>query len=128
MESSTAPQPPDHEIAPDHEIVAPVDQQADAPVAPEAFGEAPSAAEPPTAERAPVRVDQYTRRSDHDVLQGHFGRIESGEYGGRVGVFETVATSGPDGYPATVSVKLRDSGEVVICDYADLAPTPYGGR
>jgi hypothetical protein len=89
-------------------------------------------ATPPTAAKAAspaaIVVDQYTRRSDADVLPGQFARIATGEHAGQIGVFETVVENGPDGYPAQVELILRNSGERVVCTYGDLTPVTFGGR
>ncbi len=91
-------------------------------------------ASPPTAAKAAspapaaIVVDQYTRRSDADVLPGQFARIATGEHAGQIGVFETVVENGPDGYPAQVELILRNSGERVVCTYGDLTPVTFGGR
>jgi hypothetical protein len=73
-------------------------------------------------------IDQFSRRSDADVLPGAFGRIETGEYAGQVGVFDQVVSTDPDGCPETVLVTLRNSGVGTVVDYADLTPVAFGGR
>jgi hypothetical protein len=139
LESTPAPEPqsPADDAAPIDEQPTPPASPAESPPAaqtPTAPDEARAVPDPaPTAPVAPagpaaVVVDQYTRRSDADVLLGHFGRIEDGEHAGKVGVFEAVASTGVDGYPDTVRVKLRESGEVVVCAYASLTPAAFGGR
>jgi hypothetical protein len=93
------------------------------------------------------RVDNMTRRSDRDVLEGHFCTIDlsdsdakagvehligdgnahpgSGDYGVYVGP----GTLGDDGYPVTARVLLRDehAGEVLV-PYSSLYPAQAGGR
>lgn len=93
------------------------------------------------------RVDNMTRRSDADVLEGHFCTIDlsvkdakagvealigdgnahpgSGDYGVYVGP----GSLGDDGYPVTARVLLRDqhAGEVLV-PYASLFPALAGGR
>jgi hypothetical protein len=126
----------------------------------QARGEAKKAAEAradwtPAEQRAGVsgatpfegRVDNMTRRSDRDVLEGHFCTIDlsdddakagvehligdgnahpgSGDYGVYVGPGDV----GEDGYPLTARVLLRDehAGEVLV-PYAALWPAQAGGR
>ena len=93
------------------------------------------------------RVDNMTRRDDHDVLEGHFCVIDlsnkdavtgveeligdgnarpgSGDYGVYIGP----ASIGEDGYPVDARVLLRDehSGQVVV-PYKALFPSQAGGR
>lgn len=76
----------------------------------------------------PVTLDQYSRRNDADVLQGHFCRIESGDHRNEIGVFTDVVECDKDGYPSVVSVQLRNSGVLVVADYDDLTPVEFGGR
>lgn len=75
-----------------------------------------------------VPVDQYTRRDDGDVLPGQFGRIEKGEHAGKVGVYVRTESVDGDGYPEVVTVRIRETGQLVAIDYADLTPTEFGGR
>lgn len=95
------------------------------------------------------RVDNMTRRSDADVLTGHFCRIDYGEMSkaeraavesivgeggtgvGRAdyGVFTEAATFDDDGYPLTANVLLRDEHSAMITvPYDALVPAQAGGR
>lgn len=112
----TVPEPQPEQSPPSDPPVAPVEPTPDPPVGP-----APPA----------VRVDNLTRRSDDDALEGHFVKVVSGEYVGRVGGFERVLSSGPDGYPIRILVRTRDAeNELLTVAYADVRPAdPYrGGR
>jgi hypothetical protein len=82
----------------------------------------------PTPEAPPVTLDNFTQRNDEDVLLGHFGLIGAGEHEGKVGVFVDVIDKDEDGYPDTVHVELRNTGEIVVCAHSDLTPTDFGGR
>lgn len=99
------------------------------------------------------RVDNMTRRSDADAIQGHFvlidfankefgdtarkaveavigngnARVGSGDYG----VFTDVGTTDPDtGYPLLVNVLLRDEHSAIVggVPYGALIPAEAGRR
>jgi hypothetical protein len=72
----------------------------------------------------PNLVDDSNRRSQNDVLMGHFAKVTGGEHAGRVCVTEQVVSYGSDGFPDKVQVVTRDdANERLVVDYADLAPT-----
>lgn len=94
-----------------------------------------------------ARVDNMTRRSDEDALEGHFCTIDlsnkdakagveaqigegnarpgSGDYG----VYLEPGAVGEDGYPVTARVQLRDEhAAVVVVPYAALYPAQAGRR
>lgn len=93
------------------------------------------------------RVDNMTRRSDRDVLEGHFCTIDLSDKDAKAGVEHLIGEGnahpgsgdygvyvGPgeldgDGYPLTARVLLRDehAGEVLV-PYAALWPAQAGGR
>lgn len=77
---------------------------------------------------ASIVLDNRSVRDDNDVLQGHFARIDVGEHEGEIGVFTDVITTDRDGYPDAVHVELRNTGEIVVVDHADLTPVAFGGR
>ena len=73
----------------------------------------------------PVHVDQYTRRSDDDVLAGHMLKVVSGDHAGEQAAFVKVDRYGPDGYPERIVVRFtnaRYSHEYAGVDYADVRP------
>lgn len=95
------------------------------------------------------RVDNMTRRSDADVLDGHFCRIDYGKLSkaerasvesivgegntgvGRAdyGIYLNPGQLAEDGYPLTAVVLLRDehSAQIVV-PYDALVPAQAGGR
>lgn len=75
-----------------------------------------------------IHLDQTTSRGDGEVLHGGLCRIEKGEYAGETGVFVTTVVADDDGYPDVVQVKLRSTGQLAICDYADLTPVAHAGQ
>jgi hypothetical protein len=147
-DAPAAPAAPDPAPAPEvgdgTQTPEPVSPPADAPPpVPDTPADPMSPADPAPADEVPVDapdaglvvervttvvVTQYTRRNDHDVLPGQFARIDAGEHAGEIGVFESVVSTGDDGYPDEVNVTLRNTGELIVCAYADLSPTPFGGR
>ena len=93
---------------------------------------AKKAAAPRPAPREPITVDNYTRRSDDDVLQNGFAYVIAGEHQGRYGHFHDVIDTEADGYPRTVLFVTRDeNAERLRVAYKDLRPAtdrPRGGR
>ena len=86
----------------------------------------------PTA--VPVRVDNKSRRSDDDALEGGWVDVVSGEHKGVRGAFASVTDYDPKtGYPKTILVRNRDhasdTGDVAV-EYADARPAAnyHGGR
>lgn len=84
------------------------------------------------ATREPVTVDNYTRRSDDDVIQNGFAYVVAGEHQGRYGHFHDIIDTKDDGWPKTVLFVTRDeNAERLHVNYADLRPAldrPRGGR
>lgn len=75
-----------------------------------------------------VRVDNLSRRSDADALEGHFCEIVAGEHKGLKGVFDKVLEAGPDGYPTLIEFITRDAqNDVLTVPYKDVRPTVYAG-
>ena len=75
-----------------------------------------------------VHVDNRTRRSDKDGLEGHFVVVVSGEHKGLRGVFREVASTEKDGYPKRILVRARDHAgdeDLVTVNYADVRPDNY---
>lgn len=83
-------------------------------------------------------VDNMSRRSDHDALEGHFVSIdlnhsdiddELRESGGDYGVYLEPGDRDPKtGYPLTAVVRLRDSSNALVrVPYEALRPA-VGGR
>lgn len=87
-------------------------------------------AAPETTTVQPVHVDQRTRRSDDDALEGHFVDIIDGDDKGRRGTFDRVTEYGTDGYPKRILVITRDErNEPLDVPYEYARPTTYlGGR
>ena len=87
-----------------------------------------------TAHLAAVRVDNTTRRSDDDALEGHFVKVIGGEHEGQLGAYlHTLEADSKTGYPAQILVRFRDATyghDVAAVAYKDVRPaTPYvGGR
>ena len=81
------------------------------------------------ASATPVRVDNKSRRSDKDGLEGHFVRVVTGEHEGSVGVFQSVESyNTDDGYPDQIIVKFTDpayDAELAVLPYADVVPKDY---
>lgn len=69
---------------------------------------------------AAVHIDHRNKRDDSDALTGHFCRITKGDHEGRVGVFESAASTGKDGWPDTINVNL--GGIPVTVPYEDCVP------
>lgn len=88
----------------------------------------PVVSPPVAADPRAIPMNQFTRRSDADVLPGQFCRVDTGDHAGRVGVFEETASIDGDGYPEAVTVRLRGGGERIVVDYADITPVEHGGR
>ncbi len=88
------------------------------------------AAEPVPA----VTVDNTTRRSDDDALEGSFVRVIAGEHAGTVGAYlSTLEHDATTGYPTLVLVRNRDhAGDVDLfaVPYTDVRPAVgfNGGR
>ena len=98
---------------------------------PEKKAEKPEKPEPEESAAPPVRVDNRTRRSDEDAIEGAFVDVVAGEYKGRRGAFASVLESDPKtGYPTLILVRTRDADNLLIpVKYADVRPTEYtGGR
>lgn len=102
-----------------------------------AFPDVPVEPLPPAPEASPlqpaspVRVDNMTRRSDNDALEGMFCQVVSGPYAGRWGTFDHVVESDPrSGYPTLIMVISRDErNEMLQVAYSDARPTTsLGGR
>lgn len=73
--------------------------------------------------------DQTSARSGEDALQGHFAVVTDGEYAGRYGVFEEVATADEDNRPVTVVFRTRDDrADRLIVNFDDLERAEAGGR
>jgi hypothetical protein len=71
----------------------------------------------------------YRKRSDDDVLSGHFCDVVAGPYEGRYGVLESTGTLETDGYPSEVVVATRDAeAENILVNYADIRPAESGRR
>jgi hypothetical protein len=79
------------------------------------------------AGQATTKLDQFTRRSDDDVLPGGWCRIVNGEHAGKYGFYDTTASADDDGYPVLVNVKLR-SGGILTVNHADIRPAELDGR
>lgn len=89
---------------------------------------------------APVagRVDNTTRRSDADPLQGHFVEIdlshagvseEIRDQGITYGVYLEPAEVGEDGYPVTALVRARDAtNALIVVPFEALSPSDAGHR
>ena len=77
----------------------------------------------------PVRVDNMSRRSDNDALEGHFCDIVSGEHAGRTGVFDQVVEyDSHTGYPAKIIVITRDADNAwLVVAYEDVRPSASTG-
>lgn len=90
----------------------------------------PKAEAAPTA--VPVHVDNKTRRSDEDAIEGGWVDVVSGDHQGRRGAYEQTLTRDPaTGYPATILVRSRDAeNEPLVVDYEDARPAVgyQGGR
>jgi hypothetical protein len=87
----------------------------------------------PVKKPDPVRVDNKSRRSGADALEGHFAIVVNGKHKGQVATFVSVATYGEDGYPDSVLLRFRDHNYHTDLDtvaYSDIRPAdPYrGGR
>lgn len=80
------------------------------------------------AEDRPVGIGRYNRRTDSDVLQFAWCKIETGPYAGQIGSFQSVVAEDDDHYPEVVLVELRNSNTLVTVDYADISPAEFGGR
>lgn len=96
------------------------------------------------------RVDNMTKRSDADVLEGHFAVLDYENFGKEIrealkvsgvaaeggvgdadyGVYLEPSDLDPEtGYPATARVQLRDEhAAVIVVPYEALRPAPQGGR
>jgi hypothetical protein len=78
----------------------------------------------------PIRVDQSTRRSDKDGLEGGFVKgVPGSDHELLVGVFESVATyDATTGYPSTINVRFVDAAgnyELATVIYANVVPRDY---
>jgi hypothetical protein len=102
----------------------------------------------PGAQPVGGRIDNMTRRSDADVLDGHFCTIDLEHDGAReaveavigegnaqrgvagdYGIYLQPGQIGANGYPDTAVVMLRDEHAAqVVVPYAALSPAPQGGR
>jgi hypothetical protein len=109
--------------------------------------DAPAAARAGTSRLAPTQggfIDQASRRSGDDALEGGFVTLDLNDKGvkdayksvgledhrGQIGVYLEPATLNPDtGIPETAIVRLRDNthARVVVPDEA-LSPAEAGGR
>lgn len=70
-----------------------------------------------------VRVDQFSRRSGDDALEGSFVQVQDGEHAGQVGAFTKVIERDKDGYPATVLLRMKDltyTHEFVVEPYSNV--------
>lgn len=94
----------------------------------------PAQSVPTAAPAATVHVDNRTRRSGDDALEGGWVDVVSGEHKGLRGAFLSVERyDKKTGYPATIRVRNRDlTGDVdtVVVNYADARPAEnyLGGR
>jgi hypothetical protein len=79
-----------------------------------------------TPPAAPVRVDQFTRRSDNDALEGGKVKVVGGEHEGQEGAFVKVAQyDSTDGYPTKIVVKFFDTTythELAEVEYEHVRP------
>lgn len=103
--------------------------------APDPPDESPAEAPPATAGPVqPVRVDNMSRRSGDDALEGGWVLVVDGPHKGVVGAFVNVDSYDEStGYPKTILLRARDHNgpvDLAVVDYADCRPaTPYvGGR
>ena len=87
----------DESTQPEQEPTAVVEESVSEP-APEA---APS--------HAPVRVDQFTRRSDADAIEGSFVRVLSGPHAGQIASFLKALEHDVDGYPKRILLRFKDT-------------------
>jgi hypothetical protein len=116
-------------------------------------GEAPAAARAGTHSNAPTRggfMDQLSRRSGADALEGHYVTIDMGDkdvkqafedkfgtdddgnlnHTGNFGVYMEPQLRNPDtGIPETISVRLRDDTHaLVVVPYEACSPAGPRGR
>jgi len=78
----------------------------------------------------PVRVDNQTRRSDADALEGSAVKVLSGEHENQIGVFTKVLEHGDDGYPTRILLRFQDatySHEFGSEDYSNVRPVNHPG-
>ena len=79
----------------------------------------------------PVVVNNATRRSDEDALEGGFCEVVAGEHKGIFGTFVQVVEREKDGYPKTILVRNRDfhkDVDLITVPYSDVRPAEVGGR
>ena len=114
--------------APSDAPTAPAPEAAPAP-------EPSPAPETPSPQPAPpVTVNNQTRRSDDDGLEGGWVVVVDGPHKGLRGAFTAVATYDVEsGYPATILVRNRDLASeqgTVVVDYGHVRPAwdYHGGR
>jgi hypothetical protein len=92
----------------------------------------PTEAVPKTKNAPPVTVDQFTRRTDNDVLDGTLALVIAGEHAGQTAAFVgTVERDPQSGYPSRVLVRFRSASydhEYAVVDYADLRPAEHPGH
>lgn len=83
----------------------------------------------PTA-GSPVVIDQLSKRSDADPLQGSFVKVVDGEHAGQVAAFLKPVEVDADGYPATILVRFRDPShthEYAVVDLGQVVQSSQTG-
>lgn len=77
----------------------------------------------------PIKVDNRSRRSDRDALEGHFCDVVSGEHQGRFGSFDRVSQFNAEtGYPERILIVTRDANnELLEVPYEDVRPSERSG-
>lgn len=79
-----------------------------------------------------VRVDNFTRRSDEDALEGAMCKVVSGPHAGLRGTFvSAVVVDQETKWPEVILVRARDHAgddDLVTVNYADVRPDGYRER
>lgn len=110
---------------------APTSQQVSADPTPAVPSPEPAPVPEPSGPAQPVTVDQFTRRSDEDALEGSQVTVISGEHAGQNAAFRQVVESDPQtGYPRLVLVRFQSANythEYATVPYADVRPAQHPG-
>ena len=83
-----------------------------------------------TPSRNPVRVDQLSRRSDADAIEGSFVRVLSGKHAGQIASFLKTLEHEADGYPKRILLRFKDTThthEHAAEDYSNVRMVNHPG-
>jgi hypothetical protein len=75
-----------------------------------------------------VPLNQFTRRSGDEAIEGEWVDVVDGEYKGRFGYVAGISETGKDGYPVSLFVRTRDADNLLIeVAYANAKPSDSNG-